>query len=171
MTADELRVRKAEISTSQLVFYAPVEELSVFCSSLGGMLDQANLRTRVLAPAAAKAGIGKIGLHAIRHTYASMLIAEGRSIVQVQKVMGHDSAASRSRSTRTSSGRRRWPARPGPRLHRAGQGYALMHPAEDHRGAAVTEAAEPAAKLRHDQIEQAPQLHLILVKSAWPSAR
>ena len=50
MTADELRVRKAEISTSQLVFYAPVEELSVFCSSLGGMLDQANLRNARARP-------------------------------------------------------------------------------------------------------------------------
>jgi hypothetical protein len=33
------------------------------------------------------------GFHSLRHTYASRLIANGRTIVQVQKLLGHASPA------------------------------------------------------------------------------
>lgn len=52
-----------------------------------------NLRNRVLKPAAERAGLEGIGLHTLRHTCASLLIAEGASMLRLQRWMGHHSAA------------------------------------------------------------------------------
>ncbi len=51
-----------------------------------------NLRNRVLAPAAKRAGVSGIGLHTLRHTCASLLIEEGASPLRLQRWMGHHSA-------------------------------------------------------------------------------
>jgi len=40
----------------------------------------------------AEAGPGEVGTHSLRHFYASALIAGGRSVKQVQTVLGHSSA-------------------------------------------------------------------------------
>jgi integrase len=52
-----------------------------------------NLRRRVLKPAAEEACVSWVGFHAFRHTCASMLFAEGRNAVQVQRWLGHHSPA------------------------------------------------------------------------------
>jgi len=44
-------------------------------------------------PAAEEACVSWVGFHAFRHTAASMLFAEGRNAVQVQRWLGHHSAA------------------------------------------------------------------------------
>jgi integrase len=54
-----------------------------------------NVRRRVLKPAAEKAGLPWVGFHAFRHTFASLLFAEGRNAVQVQRWLGHHSPPSR----------------------------------------------------------------------------
>jgi integrase len=51
------------------------------------------VRNRVLNPARKRAGLPWVGFHAFRHTCASMLFAEGRNVVQVQRWLGHHSAA------------------------------------------------------------------------------
>ena len=44
----------------------------------------------MLRPAAAEAGIDwPVGFHTLRHTCASILFAEGRNAVQVQRWLGH----------------------------------------------------------------------------------
>jgi integrase len=65
----------------------------VFPASNGAVMSRSNLRSRVLKPAADQAGVEWIGFHAFRHTCASLLFAEGRNAVQVQRWLGHHSAA------------------------------------------------------------------------------
>jgi integrase len=65
----------------------------VFRSASGGCLDVSNVRRRVLAPAAERAGIGRIGFHTFRHTCASLLFAAGKDLKQVQHWLGHHDPA------------------------------------------------------------------------------
>ncbi len=65
----------------------------VFTNTCGGPLNPSNLRNRILKPAIKRAGATKVGLHALRHTCASLLIEEGTSPIRLQRWMGHHSAA------------------------------------------------------------------------------
>ncbi len=65
----------------------------VFPSLVGSCLDQQKVRSRALFPARKKAGLSWVGFHAFRHTCATMLFAEGRNAVQVQRWLGHHSPA------------------------------------------------------------------------------
>lgn len=65
----------------------------VFAGRGGVRLDADNLRSRVLALAAEEADVSWVGFHAFRHTCASMLFAQGRNAVQVQRWLGHHSPA------------------------------------------------------------------------------
>lgn len=47
----------------------------------------------ITRPAAKRADLGGVGFHAFRHTCASLLIAGGASTLQLQRWMGHHSAA------------------------------------------------------------------------------
>jgi integrase len=71
---------------------AEAEDL-VFRNRRGRPLQPNNLRNRVLAPAAARAGVPGIGLHTLRHTCASLLIERGTSPLRLQRWMGHHAAA------------------------------------------------------------------------------
>jgi integrase len=71
----------------------PGAESPIFPASNGACLDTANLRRRVLNPIRKEAGLPWLGFHAFRHTCATMLSAEGRNAVQVQRWLGHHSAA------------------------------------------------------------------------------
>jgi len=63
----------------------------VFPSPDGGILDPDDLYHRYFLPVLAKAGIRKIRLHDLRHTFGSLLIQAGASIVYVKEQMGHSS--------------------------------------------------------------------------------
>lgn len=65
----------------------------VFTATNGSYVHVGNLRRRVLKPAAEEAGAAWAGFHTFRHTCASMLFANGRNAVQVQRWLGHHSAA------------------------------------------------------------------------------
>ena len=66
----------------------------VFTATNGACVHVGNLRRRVLKPAAEEAGVAwAAGFHSLRHTCASLLFAEGRNAVQVQRWLGHHSAA------------------------------------------------------------------------------
>ncbi|HZL50441.1 MAG TPA: tyrosine-type recombinase/integrase, partial [Terracidiphilus sp.] len=71
---------KADIST-ELVFQ---------CAD-GSILDPDNLYHRLFVPVLAKSGIRKIRLHDLRHTFGSLLIQGGASILYVKDQMGHSS--------------------------------------------------------------------------------
>jgi len=63
----------------------------VFRSPDGAILDPDNLYHRIFLPVLAKAGIRKIRLHDLRHTFGSLLLQNGASIVYVKEQMGHSS--------------------------------------------------------------------------------
>ena len=63
----------------------------VFPSPDGGILDPDNLYHRYFIPVLTRAGIRKIRLHDLRHTFGSLLIQSGASIVYVKEQMGHSS--------------------------------------------------------------------------------
>jgi integrase len=66
-----------------------LHELPVFAARTGQPLDYSNLYQRVLAPARRKAALEWVGFHSLRHTCASMLIAQGRSPIVVSRWLGH----------------------------------------------------------------------------------
>ena len=82
----ELRVHRAETE------WARDEDLA-FANEAGGPLDKDNLRRRHLRPPAEEAGAPWAGFHTFRHTCASLLFERGASVVQVQRWLGHHSAA------------------------------------------------------------------------------
>lgn len=51
------------------------------------------VRTEVRTGAVCRVRLRWVGFHAFRHTCASILFAEGRNAVQVQRWLGHHSAA------------------------------------------------------------------------------
>jgi integrase len=63
----------------------------VFPSPEGTILDRDNLYHRYFLPVLAKAGIRKIRLHDLRHTFGSLLIQAGGSLTYVKEQMGHSS--------------------------------------------------------------------------------
>jgi integrase len=69
------------------------EEALVFSNDKGAPLNPSNIRYRVLVPAVKRAGLPRVGFHALRHTCASMLVERGLSPLRLQRWMGHHSAA------------------------------------------------------------------------------
>jgi integrase len=63
----------------------------VFPSPDGSILDPDNLYHRYFQPVLTKSGLRKIRLHDLRHTFGSLLIQSGASIVYVKEQMGHSS--------------------------------------------------------------------------------
>jgi integrase len=84
--ADELRIRRSSAEWCE-------DDDLVFPSEAGAPIDVHNLRRRFLRPAVAEAGAEWAGFHTFRHTCASMLFGRGRNPKQVQKWLGHHSAA------------------------------------------------------------------------------
>jgi integrase len=62
-----------------------------FRSPEGAIINPDNLYHRLFLPVLAKAGIRKITLHDLRHTFGSLLIQNGASLVYVKEQMGQSS--------------------------------------------------------------------------------
>jgi integrase-like protein len=56
----------------------------IFCNENAGPLDGDNLRHRVFYKVLAKAGLRRVRFHDLRHTFASLLIAQGESLAYVR---------------------------------------------------------------------------------------
>ena len=70
----------------------PISELNlVFPSTVGTPEDADHMRKRRFMPALKRAGLPKIRFHDLRHTYASLLIAQGEHPKYIQVQMGHSS--------------------------------------------------------------------------------
>jgi integrase len=65
----------------------------VFPGMTGEPANYGNLRNRVLVPTGEEAGVPWVTFHTFRHTCASMLFDRGSNAKQVQRWLGHHSAA------------------------------------------------------------------------------
>ena len=63
----------------------------LFPNEAGNPIDSHNWRKRVFDKALQKAGLRRIRIHDLRHTYASLLIQAGESLAYVQNQLGHHS--------------------------------------------------------------------------------
>lgn len=61
----------------------------VLASKRGGPVDADKLRSEILQPAALRAGIGKIGWHTLRHSFATALDVAGARAKVAQELMRH----------------------------------------------------------------------------------
>lgn len=87
------RGREVPIPAAVLAMLDLTRPGPLFRSPSGERVDPGNWRHRVFAPA--KTAIGKPGLHIhdLRHTAASLMVASGASVKDVQAALGHASAA------------------------------------------------------------------------------
>jgi integrase len=65
----------------------------VFCSARGRPLSASNVGRRGVHPAAKLASLTGVGLHVLRHTFGSQLLAAGEDLATVSKLMGHASVS------------------------------------------------------------------------------
>jgi len=63
----------------------------LFYSTTGTKIDINNLRKQVFYKCLEKAGLRRIRIHDLRHTYATLRIAKGDNILDVSKQLGHHS--------------------------------------------------------------------------------
>jgi integrase len=69
----------------------PQPDALVFSNRCGGPLNPKNLLRRVLYPACVKAGTPRISWHALRHSHATLLAAQGESPKLIQSQLRHSS--------------------------------------------------------------------------------
>jgi len=82
----------AEMLEAHLEHISAEPDALLFTTSKGGPIDWSNFRTRVWRPAVAAAGLDpKLRIHDLRHTAASILIAQGCHAKVVQEHLGHSS--------------------------------------------------------------------------------
>ena len=62
-----------------------------FTNSNGGLIDKDNWRRRVFVKVLQKAGLRKMRIHDLRHTYATLRISKGDNIADVSNQLGHHS--------------------------------------------------------------------------------
>ena len=65
----------------------------IFTNRDGKPLDGDNLRRRVFEKVLTKAGLRRVRIHDLRHTFASLLIQNGESLAYVKDQLGHSSIA------------------------------------------------------------------------------
>ncbi len=63
----------------------------IFKNQVGSAIDIRNWRKRIFYKTIAKAGLDKIRIHDLRHTYASLLIEAGESLAYIRDQLGHHS--------------------------------------------------------------------------------
>lgn len=63
----------------------------VFCNGNGRLIDHNNLRKQVFYKCLEIGGLRRVRIHDLRHTYASLLIAQGESLAYIKDQLGHHS--------------------------------------------------------------------------------
>ena len=86
-----VRIYKAAFLEAFLEGKNDISDELVFPSPDGSILDPDNLYHRYFQPVLTKSGLRKIRLHDLRHTFGSLLIQSGASLVYVKEQMGHSS--------------------------------------------------------------------------------
>ena len=84
-------IRDERLLLAPLTGKADISQELVFPSPNGTILDPDNLYHRYFQTVLTDSGLRKIRLHDLRHTFGSLLIQSGASIVYVKEQMGHSS--------------------------------------------------------------------------------
>jgi integrase len=88
---DSLRAHKARQASERIALGPVWTDLGLICpSSLGTPMDPDNF-ARVLSKLTTKAGLGHWNPHALRHSGASLMLAQGTPLHVVSEVLGHSS--------------------------------------------------------------------------------
>jgi integrase len=83
----------AEALAAHIAEFPLAEDGSLFTTAAGMLYRQEHYGARVFAPAVRKAGLpAGTTSHALRHHYASLLLAAGESVVAVAERLGHENA-------------------------------------------------------------------------------
>lgn len=88
--AEQLATRR-DIVAAQAALSGKEPPLWVFPNRAGQVMDASNFERRTWYPLLDKAGLRHLPPHALRHTYASILIQRGISLAFIQKQLGHAS--------------------------------------------------------------------------------
>ena len=83
---------RSDLLEWQLLRGRPAPITLVFPSASGGVWsehDYRNWRRRIFSPAATAAGVEGIRPYDLRHSFASLLLAQGRSVIDVADQLGH----------------------------------------------------------------------------------
>ena len=86
-----IKMRDERLRAAKTEGKADISKELVFSSPDGKILDPDNFYHRHFVPVLLKSGIRKIRLHDLRHTFGSLLIQCGASVVFVKGQMGHSS--------------------------------------------------------------------------------
>ncbi len=84
-----VKLRDARLRAALVEEETDISKELVFSSPDGRILDPDNFYHRHFVPVLRESGIRKIRLHDLRHTFGSMLIQRGASIVYTKEQMGH----------------------------------------------------------------------------------
>ncbi len=84
--------RRAQLVDQQLAADRWTDNGLVFTTSIGTIIEPTNLR-RSFDAAIARAGVRRIRFHDLRHTCASLLLAEGVPMRVVMEILGHSAMA------------------------------------------------------------------------------
>src|SRR6266705_3184950 len=69
----------------------PMDGDFIFRTEAGTPIDPDNFYKRTFTDIRTRAKLRAVGLHALRHTYASLLIAQGENLKYVSRQLGHAS--------------------------------------------------------------------------------
>jgi integrase len=83
------RTRQAEVKLR--IGEAYQDHDLIFCTALGRPFDRGNVLKREFWPLLKQAGLRRIRFHDLRHTFATLLIAQGKSPKYIQAQLGHAS--------------------------------------------------------------------------------
>jgi integrase len=75
----------------------------VFRNSEGGPLNRSNVTQRVFAEAIRKAGVPRIRLHDLRHTFGTLHAANGTDLIELRYLMGHSNITTTMKYIRQSA--------------------------------------------------------------------
>jgi integrase len=89
--ADALKAQMAENNKKGMKLGLGGSPEYLFTNEKGGFIDLNNWRRRVFNKVLKKAGLRKIRVHDLRHSYATIRISKGDSILDVSNQLGHHS--------------------------------------------------------------------------------